>query len=119
MRIVSRLTQNTLNSRAMATLPELAKTFSQAPNMAAKTIRLFPHNALSFFTEGLGEIYDINAKSDNFVGVNKREYKWKIRGHRVPKIRFAARVTGGAITAGSTIGANMAPFIVACFYQLK
>jgi len=114
MRIVSRLTQNTLNSRAMATLPELAKTFNQAPNMAAKTIRLFPHNALSFFTEGLGEIYDINAKSDNFIGVNKREYKWKLRGHRVPKIRFAARVTGGAITAGSTVGANMAPFIVAC-----
>jgi len=114
MRVVSRLTENTLNSRAMATLPELSKTFSQAPNMAAKTIRLFPQNALSLFTEGLGEIYDINAKSDNFIGVNKREYRWKLRGHRVPKIKFATRVTGGAISAGSTIGASMQQFVIAC-----
>jgi len=113
MRIVSRMTENTLNSRAMATIPELAKTFNQAPNMAAKTIRLFPHNALSFFTEGLGEIYDINAKSDNFIGVNKREYRWKIRGHRVPKVTFATRSTGGAITTGSTVGANHQEFVVA------
>lgn len=114
MRVVSRMNKDVLNSKAMATLPELAKVFNQAPNMAAKTIRLYPHNSLSFFTEGLGEIYDINAKSDNFIGVNKREYKWKIRGHRVPKIKFAARVTGGAITAGSNLGTNAQEFIVAC-----
>jgi hypothetical protein len=107
------MSTNVLNSKAMATLPELAKVFNQAPNMAAKTIRLFPHNAISFFTEGLGEIYNISAKSDNFIGVNKREYKWKIRGHRTPKIRLAVRVTGGAITAGGVVGANSQDFIVA------
>jgi hypothetical protein len=97
----------------MATMKDLSKVFNEAPNMAAKTIRLYPWNSISMFTEGLGEIYNISAKSDNFIGINKNSYKWKIRGHQVPKIKFAARVTGGAIAAGSTVGANGQSFVVA------
>ncbi len=92
---------------------DLEKLFTVAPNMAAKTIRLFPQNSLSFFTEGLGEIYNISAKSDNFIGLNDKSYKWKLRGHQIPKVKFATRVTGGAIAAGSTVGANGATFVVA------
>lgn len=113
MRIVSRINNNVLNSKAMATMTELAKVFNQAPNMAAKTIRLYPHNSLSMFTEGLGEIYNISAKSDNFEGINKNAYKWKLRGHQVPKIKFATRSTGSAITPGTTYGANGESFLVA------
>jgi hypothetical protein len=113
MRIVSRIDNNVLNSARTATMRDLEKLFTVAPNMAAKTIRLFPQNNLSFFTEGLGEIYNISAKSDNFIGLNDKSYKWKLRGHQVPKVKFAVRVTGGAIAAGSTVGSNGATFIVA------
>ena len=113
MRIISRLNPNVLNSKALATIPELNKTFNVAPNMAAKTIRLFPQNSISFFTEGLGEIYDINAKSDNFVGINDRAYKWKIRGHQVPKVKFVTRLTGGPIAPGDSLGVQGSSFIVA------
>lgn len=113
MRIVSRIDNNVLNSARTATMRDLEKLFTVAPNMAAKTIRLFPQNSLSFFTEGLGEIYNISAKSDNFIGLNDRSYKWKLRGHQIPKVKFATRVTGGAIAAGSTLGANGATFVVA------
>jgi hypothetical protein len=81
--------------------------------MAAKTIRLFPWNSISFFTEGLGEIYGIKEKSANFEGINDRAYKWKLKGHQLPKVNLATRVTGGAISAGSTVGANGVPFIIA------
>lgn len=114
MRIVSRISNNLLNTRSTATMRELEKLFAIAPNLAAKTIRLFPQHSISFLTEGLGEIYDIKAKTDNFVGINDKQYKWKIRGHQVPRIKFVARVTGGAIAASSTIGGNQAEFIVAC-----
>lgn len=113
MRIVSRLSTNVLNSRAMATVPELSKLYAKAPNMAAKSIRLFPQNALSLFTEGLGEIYDINAKSDNFMGINDWAYKWKLRGHQVPKVKFVTRVTGSGIGSGDDLGANGQAFIIA------
>lgn len=113
MKIISRLNPNVLNSKAMATIPELSKTFTVAPNMAAKTIRLYPQNALSFFTEGLGEIYDIKAKSDNFTGINERKYAWNLKGHQVPKVHFASRSTGGLISSGNLLGAKGLPFIVA------
>ena len=113
MRIVSRINNNVLNSKAMATMKELSKVFNEAPNMAAKTIRLYPWNAISMFTEGLGEIYNINAKSDNFQGINRNQYKWKLRGHQVPKVKAVARVTGGAIGSGDTLGADGQAFIVA------
>lgn len=113
MRVVSRINANVLNSAKTATLRELDKLFTQAPNMAAKTIRLYPQNSLSMFTEGLGEIYNINEKSDNFMSINKNGYKWKIRGHQVPKVKFATRVTGGAISSGTDYGANGATFIIA------
>ena len=113
MRIVSRINNNVLNSKAMATMKELSKVFNQAPNMAAKTIRLYPWNSISMFTEGLGEIYNINAKSDNFIGINKNGYKWKIRGHQVPKVKCVTRVTGGAISVGDTLGANGQAFTIA------
>jgi len=89
MRIVSRIANNLLHSRNTATMRELEKLFAVAPNLAAKTIRLFPQHSISFLTEGLGEIYDIKAQSDSFVGVNDKQYKWKIRGHQVPRIKFA------------------------------
>jgi hypothetical protein len=95
-------------------MKELEKLFAVAPNLAAKTIRLFPQHAISFLTEGLGEIYDVKAQSDAFTGINEKAYKWKIRGHQVPRIKFATRVTGGAIGAGSTIGGNGQEFIIAC-----
>lgn len=113
MRVVNRIAPNVLNSAKMATMRELAKMFQVAPNMAAKTIRLYPQNSLSMFSEGLGEIYDIREKSDNFEGLNDQAYKWKIRGHAIPNIKLATRVTGGAISAGSTIGAAGVPFVVA------
>jgi len=113
MKIVSRVNNNVLNSKAMATMKELSKVFNEAPNMAAKTIRLYPWNSLSMFTEGLGEIYNINAKSDNFVGINKNQYKWKLRGHQVPKIKCAVRSTGGAIGAGDALGADGQAFTIA------
>lgn len=113
MRLISRLSTPVLNSQKIATLPVLERLFTTAPNMAAKTIRLFPQNSLSFLTEGLGEIYDIKAKTDNFIGLNDRKYQWNIRGHQVPKVKFATRVTGGAISAASTIGGNQTDFIVA------
>src|SRR6478609_8721366 len=97
MRIVSRISNNLLNTRSTATMRELEKLFAVAPNLAAKTIRLFPQHAISFLTEGLGEIYDVKAQSDSFTGINEKAYKWKIRGHQVPRIKCAARVTGGAI----------------------
>lgn len=112
MRIISRITNNVLNSQRMATMRDLEKLFQVAPNMAAKTIRLWPQNSISMFTEGLGEIYDVKAKADQFTGLNANSYKWKIRGHQVPKIKLAARTTGGAISAGSTIGGNGVPFII-------
>lgn len=113
MRVISRINQNVLNSQRMATMRDLEKLFGVAPNMAAKTIRLFPQNSISMFTEGLGEIYNISEKSDNYIGLNANAYKWKIRGHQVPKVKLVARVTGGAIAAGSTIGGNGVPFIIA------
>lgn len=113
MKIVSRINNNVLNSKAMATMVELSKVFNQAPNMAAKTIRLYPWNSISMFTEGLGEIYNINAKSDNFIGINKNGYKWKIRGHQVPKVKCVTRVTGGAISSTGTLGASGQSFTVA------
>lgn len=108
MRIVSRISNNLLNTRSTATMKELEKLFAVAPNLAAKTIRLFPQHSISFLTEGLGEIYDVKAKSDSFMGLNDKSYKWKIRGHQVPRVKFVTRSTagGGAITAGSTIGGN-------------
>lgn len=113
MRIVSRIDNNVLNSARTATMRDLEKLFAVAPNMAAKTIRLFPQNSVSMFTEGLGEIYNISAKSDNFIGINEKQYKWKLRGHQLPKVKFATRVTGGAIAAGTTLGLNGATFVVA------
>ena len=113
MRIVSRISNNLMNSRSTATMRELEKLFQVAPNLASKTIRLFPQHAISFLTEGLGEIYDIKAKSDAFIGINDKQYKWKIKGHQIPRVKFAARVTGGAIAAGSTIGGSQGEFIVA------
>lgn len=113
MRIVSRINDNVLQSRKTMTTRELEKLFKVAPNMAAKTIRLYPHNSISMFTEGLGQIYDIKAKSDSFMGVNDKTYKWQLRGHSFPKIQFAPRVTGGAISAGTPYGANGQEFIVA------
>jgi hypothetical protein len=113
MRVVSRISNNVLNSRQTATMRELEKLFQVAPNMAAKTIRLFPQNSVSFFTEGLGQIYDINEKSDRFMGLNERMYKWKLRGPQVPKVSAVARVTGGAISEGATLGANGVPFVAA------
>jgi hypothetical protein len=92
---------------------ELGKLFKQAPNLAAKTIRLYPHNSLSFFTEGLGEIYDVKEKKDSFMGLNDPAYKWKLRGHAFPTIKFGARVDGGAISDVATYGANGLPFTVA------
>lgn len=94
-------------------MKELEKLFTVAPNMAAKTIRLYSQNSISMFTEGLGEIYDIKAKSDNYTGINDKSYKWKIRGHQVPKIQCATRVTGGAIASGDNLGANGQEFIIA------
>lgn len=114
MRIISRISNNLLNTRSTATMRELEKLFAVAPNLAAKTIRLFPQHSVSFLTEGLGEIYDVKAKSDNYVGVNDRAYKWKIRGHQVPRVKFVTRVTGGAISASSTIGGNGTTFVIAC-----
>jgi hypothetical protein len=115
MRIVSRIANNLLNSRNTATMRELEKLFAVAPNLAAKTIRLFPHHSISFLTEGLGEIYDVKSTSDNFIGLNEKSYKWKIRGHQVPRIKFAARVTGGALSGSSStlLGTNGVEFIVA------
>lgn len=113
MRVISRVNTNVLNSAKTQTMRELEKLFTIAPNMAAKTIRLFPQNSISFFTEGLGEIYNISEKSNNFISLNDKAYKWKILGHQVPKQKFAARVTGGAISAGSTVGANGQSFIIA------
>lgn len=114
MRVVSRITNNVLNSRQTATMKELETLFKVAPNMAAKTIRLFPQNSVSFFTEGLGQIYNISDKSDRFMGLNERMYKWKLRGPQVPKVACVTRVTGGAISAGAmSASANGVPFIVA------
>lgn len=113
MRIVSRINNNVLNSRQTATMSELEKLFKVAPNMAAKTIRLFPQNSVSFFTEGLGEIYDIKGKSDRFIGLNDRSYKWKLRGPQVPKVHLATRSTNGPIAAGGNIGSANVPFVVA------
>ena len=112
MKIVSRFNRNVLNSAKTATMQELSHLFEVAPNMAAKTIRLFPHYSVSFFTEGLGEIYDVN-NAKNIVSLNKNAYKWKVRGAGIPNIKFATRVTGGAISAGSTVGTNGQKFIVA------
>jgi hypothetical protein len=93
---------------------ELEKLFAVAPNLAAKTIRLFPQHSISFLTEGLGEIYDVKAQSDNFIGINEKSYKWKIRGHQVPRIKFAVRSTGGAVgTTSALLGVNGLEFIVA------
>lgn len=113
MRIVSRISNNVLNSAKTQTIRELSKLFAVAPNLASKTIRLYPQNSISFLTEGLGEIYDIKAKSDTFVGINDFAYKWKLRGHQVPKVKFTTRVTGGAIPLGSTLGGSGLTFIVA------
>lgn len=113
MRIVSRIANNLLNTRNTATMRELEKLFAVAPNLAAKTIRLFPQHSISFLTEGLGEIYDIKAQSDSFVGINEKQYKWRIRGHQTPRVKFATRVTGSAIASGDTLGANGLEFIVA------
>jgi hypothetical protein len=113
MKIISRVNAHLLNSRNTATMRELEKLFQTAPNLAAKTIRLFPQHSISFLTEGLGEIYDIKEKSDSFVGLNDKAYKWKIRGHQTPKVKFATRVTGGAIGTGSTLGGNGTEFIIA------
>lgn len=113
MKIVSRISNDVLNSRKTATIRELSKLFTIAPNLAAKTIRLFPQNSISMLTEGLGEIYDIKAKSDAFVGINEWGYKWKIRGHQLPKVHTVVRSTGGAISSGDTLGLNVQPFIIA------
>lgn len=113
MRVVSRISNDVLNSTKTMTVRELSKLFAVAPNLAAKTIRLFPQNSISMLTEGLGEIYDIKAKSDAFQGINENSYKWKLRGHQLPKVKFATRVTGGAISAGTTLGLNVQPFVVA------
>src|SRR5688572_25961466 len=113
MRIISRINSNLLSSRNTATMRELEQLFKTAPNLAAKTIRLFPHHAISFLTEGLGEIYDIKEKSDSFIGLNDKAYKWKIRGHQTPRVKFQTRVTGGAIATGSTLGGNGTEFVVA------
>lgn len=113
MRVVSRINNNVLNSRQTQTMRELEKLFKVAPNMAAKTIRLFPQNSVSFFTEGLGQIYNISEKSDRFMGLNEKMYKWKLRGPQVPKVSAVTRVTGGAISEGAALGANGVPFVVA------
>lgn len=113
MRIVSRIANDVLNSTKTMTVRELSKLFTVAPNMAAKTIRLFPQNTISMLTEGLGEIYDIKEKSDSFMGINEWGYKWKLRGQQIPKVHLAVRTTGGAYSTGSAIGAAGQPFIVA------
>jgi len=113
MKLIGRINNNLLNSQRMQTMRELEKLFQVLPNMPAKTIRLYPQNSLSFFTEGLGEIYNISEKSTNFIALNDRKYSWKIRGHQVPKIKFVTRVTGGAIAAGGQLGANGQEFVVA------
>lgn len=113
MRIISRVNANLLSSRNTATMRELEQLFKTAPNLAAKTIRLFPQHSISFLTEGLGEIYDIKEKSDAYTGINDKAYKWKIRGHQTPRVKFAARVTGGTIASGSTLGGNGTEFVIA------
>lgn len=113
MKVLGRINNNLLNSQRMQTMRELEKIFAVASNMPAKTIRLYPQNSLSFFTEGLGEIYDVKAKGENFIALNDRKYQWKIKGYQVPKIKFQTRVTGGAIGAGSTLGSNGQEFVVA------
>jgi len=113
MKVVSRINNNVLQSRKTQTTRDLEKLFKVAPNMAAKTIRLYPHNSLSFFTEGIGQIYDVKEKSDSFMGINNNSYKWKLKGHSFPKIKFATRVTGGAISAGTEYGGVGQTFIVA------
>ncbi len=113
MRVVSRISNDVLKSNKTMTIRELSKLFTVAPNLAAKTIRLFPQNSLSMLTEGLGEIYDIKAKTDAFQGINENSYKWKLRGHQLPKVRTVARSTGGAISAGDTLGLAVQPFVIA------
>lgn len=109
MRVVSRINNNVLNSRQTATMRELEKLFAVAPNMAAKTIRLFPQNSVSFFTEGLGQIYNINEKSDRFMGLNDRMYKWKIRGPQVPKVTIGNSLS---FVAGTPVGGDGLPFTI-------
>lgn len=112
MRVISRFNSNIVNSAKTRTMRDLEQLFTVAPNMAAKTIRLFPQNALSFFTEGLGEIYDIKAKADNFTGINDKAYKWKIRGHQVPKQVIVQRKSG-QIAASGTVGGAGVSFVIA------
>lgn len=107
MRVIARVNKNLLNSRKTAMLQSLDQLFQKAPNMAAKTIRLFPHNSLSMLTEGVGELYDIKEKSDKFEAINDYAYKWKIKGTAIVKIKFA----GPAPTDdGGLVGKGKAPF---------
>lgn len=112
MRIVSKINANVLQSRTTKTTAELEHLFQVAPNMSAKTIRLYPQNSLSMFTEGLGQIYNIKGRGDNFEGINDKKYKWKLRGHSFPKVVFATRSTGGAISDSTDYGAT-GEFVVA------
>jgi hypothetical protein len=102
--------KNALNSRKTAMLQTLDQLFAKAPNMAAKTIRLFPHNSLSMLTEGLGEIYDVKAKTDNYENLNDIGYKWKIKGNAVVEIRFAGQAPTG--DANGLIGRGKETFQV-------
>lgn len=113
MRVVTRISNDVLNSTKTMTVRELSKLFAQAPNLAAKTIRLFPQNSISMLTEGLGEIYDIKAKSDAFTGINENSYKWKLRGHQIPKVHAVARSTGGVINTTDVLGLTVQPFTIA------
>jgi hypothetical protein len=113
MRIVSKINSDVLQSRTTKTTADLEHLFQTVPNMPAKTIRLYPQNSLSMFTEGLGQIYNIKGKGDNFEGINDRKYKWKMRGHSFPKVTFATRSTGGAIGAGTSYGGQGQEFVVA------
>lgn len=99
--------KNALNSRKTVMLQTLDQLFAKAPNMAAKTVRLFPHNSVSMLTEGLGEIYNIKEKSDKFEGLNDDKYKWKIKGTAVVQIKFAGTPPDGV---GGLVGKGKQPF---------
>lgn len=103
MRIVSRSNSNVLNSRKTATARDLDTMFNSAPNLAAKTIRLFPQYSLSMLTEGLGEVYDVKTRQDNFTGINQMGYKWKLRGNNSIKVKFAQTLSGANIGLNKTV----------------
>lgn len=107
MRIVTRLNDNAVNTRKTQTHNDLIRMFTPAPNMAAKTIRLFPQYSISMLTEGLGEIYDVKTKTDRYTPVNDTGYKWKLKGNNSMKVKIASTYTPAAFS-----GANGIPFVL-------